>query len=1050
LETVLAQASLKKPVFREDFGQFATVWKEGFIMSSRFTRWLGLTLVAALWLLCSAPHARTQTTVDAAPATYVQYDNLTKIFGVFAPAGNYNPLPPSISRVTTADGQQINSAVFVPVPGKPGQTMPVGVAPAGVANNTMGGYLGAWPGPNVDVLMQQCFAGGFAWNMQGSVATTAGKGYTFTSAAAWNEYAYDLPNPQTNPPAKAAQLTSLSDYTSSWVASFPRPLGFYDHYAQATQSAAAVTNIFGNVTFAAVPQDPFTNGGAGYSRGRQFESPVYASADNLGAGGGPDETAANNSRQIQGNANQFAVLVAFSPDADKMAADIERVYAQLINRGVPALNIAVLYGNMPLGLLPAFPGLGLPQGINVVNDGPATLANFQNLVAGNAATWKAFQSTNVPDANSNLFVYVTGHGTSFEPDGTRLAPVNPGLARSGSSAVEFSVEDALNPDMFPMTTLQISTTTPISDLQLASDQVSIDGIPVGTLAPANPTAITDMSEYVGSTYTYDLQFPSVDYAASTDGAPVLVDIAGLLSGLDSLQNNAVVAITLDDGDGTVITTVEPVPEPSTITLFTTGLVGFLVYGRRREKRLVFNHALSCVPISRKERKPRSLGLRILPAVVLGLLIGGSAPLFADFFHPQPVDLDALRLPKEVEELNKALASFQKADYEQCLKFLEAAGKKHPDLLPPRLILAKLFLVNNQLPQGRAALEQAAIESPSHPELYLVFGRLALQEGRLTDAQLHFDKAIELAKEGKWNEQLRQTFQGDAQDGLAGVAEHRHDWTAAAAVLSARLKLTPKNGVARQRLGMALFHQGKRDQAADELLHASRDDRKLEPAPLILVRLYTEMGNRDHAAKWLAYGIEQNPKDPRVHLGQARWLLEQNRATEAQRAVEVAAKLDAQSREVQWLNGLIAWHLKDYAAAEQTFQALFQDTPGDFAVSNQLALALVEQANDSKRRKALQLAEINARLYPRSGEALSTLGLVYSRLDRLDEAEKALRAALSGGSGSSDTVYYLACLLTERGQSEEAKRLLKLSLGASGHFAFRKEAREKLARLDKKP
>jgi tetratricopeptide (TPR) repeat protein len=437
-------------------------------------------------------------------------------------------------------------------------------------------------------------------------------------------------------------------------------------------------------------------------------------------------------------------------------------------------------------------------------------------------------------------------------------------------------------------------------------------------------------------------------------------------------------------------------------------------------------------------------------MALCLLTGAATPLRADVIHPPPVDLDALRLPKQVNELDKAIQLFQKGEYEQCLKLLQATEKERSDLLPAHLVLAKLFLQSNQLPQGRAALEQAAIESPLHPELYLVFGRLALLEGRPTDAQLHFDKAIELAKEGKWSEQQRRTFQGDAHDGLAGVAEHRRDWTAAAAVLSARLKLTPTNGLARQRLGVALFHQGKRDQAADELLHASRDDRKLEPAPLILVRLYTEMGNHNHAAKWLAYGIEQDPKDPRLHLGQARWLLEQNRATEAQRALETAAKLETKLSEVQWLSGLIAWNMKDYVAAEKAFQALYQESPGDFAVSNQLALALVEQGHDSKRRKAVQLAEINARLYPQSGEALSTLGLVYYRLGRMDEAEKALRASLSGGSGSSDTVYYLACLLIERGQSGEAKRLLILTLEASGLFSFREEAREKLAQLDRKP
>lgn len=440
----------------------------------------------------------------------------------------------------------------------------------------------------------------------------------------------------------------------------------------------------------------------------------------------------------------------------------------------------------------------------------------------------------------------------------------------------------------------------------------------------------------------------------------------------------------------------------------------------------------------------------LRGMVVCVLMVGPAVVRGDFLKPPPVDLDALRLPKGVEELNKAIACFQKGDYEQCLKLLQTAKEKRPNLVPPRLILAQLFLLHKQVNQGRAALEQAAIENAAHPDVYLVFGRLALQEGRLTDAQLHYDKVLDLALASQWSETQRQTFQGDAYDGAASVAERRRDWPAAFAALSARLKLTPKNGSARQRLGVVLFHQGQRDEAADVLLRSSRDDPKLEPAPLLLARLYSAIGNRDQAAKWLKFGIEQDPKDLRVYLGQARWFLEQDQAAEAQRAVEIAVKLDPKSHDVQWLRGLINWNLKDYAAAERTFQVLHEEAPGDFAVSNQLALALIQQSEDPKRQKAVQIAEINARLFPNSGEALSTLGLAYYRLGRIEEAEKALRSSLSGGSGSSDTVYYLARLLAERGQSDEAKRLLKLALDAAGLFAFRKEARDQLDRLDKKP
>jgi tetratricopeptide (TPR) repeat protein len=440
--------------------------------------------------------------------------------------------------------------------------------------------------------------------------------------------------------------------------------------------------------------------------------------------------------------------------------------------------------------------------------------------------------------------------------------------------------------------------------------------------------------------------------------------------------------------------------------------------------------------------------RILPDVAICLLLGGPAPLPADFFPPPPVDLDSLRLPKEVEELNKAIQSFQQGDYEQTLKLLQAAGKKHESLLPPRLILAKLFLLHNQGKQGRDVLEQAALETPEHPEIYLIFGQLALQEGRFTDARLHFNRATELARSKQWPLALQEEFLRDAHAGCASEAEQRRCWTDAEPALTAWLKLEPKNGAARQRLGVVLFRQGKHGPARTELEQAEHDDPKLEPAALALGWLYSEIGQRDKAAQWMEAAVKQSPKDFRVHLGYARWLLQQNRVEEARRAGDSAAELAPDSRDTQFVRGLIAWTRKDYATSERLFQALHQQSPGDFAISNQLALALGEQDDEAKRHKALQLAEINARLYPNASEALSTLGLLYYRLGRGDEAEKALRASLSGGAGSSDTIYYLARLLGERGQADEAKRLLKVALDAPGLFSFRKQALGQLEQLNK--
>jgi tetratricopeptide (TPR) repeat protein len=414
-------------------------------------------------------------------------------------------------------------------------------------------------------------------------------------------------------------------------------------------------------------------------------------------------------------------------------------------------------------------------------------------------------------------------------------------------------------------------------------------------------------------------------------------------------------------------------------------------------------------------------------------------------------LDALQLPEGVEEVDKAVEAFQRHEYEQALTLLKAAAKKRPDLTPPRIILAKLFFMDNQAPAGRTALEQAAVDEPEHPEIYVIFGKLALQDNRITDAHLHFDKASVLLRSHKLGDAAKKRLEIDIATGQTMVAERRSDWPAAALALNTWLNLEPKNGRARQRLAQAFFRLGKRDRTSEELNQAVKDEPNLEPAAVSMAQLYLQEGNHAKTEEWMDYAIKVAPEDPKAQMAYARWLLtEKDQADKAKIHADIAAKADPNGAEGKLLRGLIAWQLRDYEAAETIFQALHQDSPADLTASTYLALSLAAQDSDVKQRRALELAEINTRLYPNSRDTLTAVGWVYYRLKRLPEAERSLRAAFATGSTSSDGAYWLARVLWERGQPDDVKKLLKMALDAPGTFVFRKEAKELMEQAEKKP
>jgi hypothetical protein len=393
--------------------------------------------------------------------------------------------------------------------------------------------LRAFPGSIVDVVMQQCFSGGFAPNMQASLGGV--KNYTFTAAAHWNESAL---NDVSHALLGFGPLNSLDNFTRAWVDSFPRNVGLYQHYTDATSGNAA----------AGITQDPFAPGGRLNGR-LSFENPVFAS---------PDPTlnsVANNGRDIITN-NTYAIIVGWSPPLqDRHDANIDRVYEALQGINIRFQNIVVLDGNKDAGTrTDAFPALGLNSHFI---DGKITLANWTNALAGNLFTGKA------PTESSRLLVYNTGHGGSWDANaGTDTVERNSlvGLIRGYFNTNNYQSDAATGivgtSDAGGLVTLQISTRTPLP----AGVTVSVDGDK--PMAVTTPTQVIDLSTMIGSSYTYDVQFPMSDLSSSPLGSPISVE----LDNLSNPSTSLVSAFTLEGGDQIFAAGVSPVAEPSTLIL----------------------------------------------------------------------------------------------------------------------------------------------------------------------------------------------------------------------------------------------------------------------------------------------------------------------------------------------------------------------------------------------------------------------------------------------------------------------------------------------------
>src|SRR5262249_17803226 len=159
----------------------------------------------------------------------------------------------------------------------------------------------------------------------------------------------------------------------------------------------------------------------------------------------------------------------------------------------------------------------------------------------------------------------------------------------------------------------------------------------------------------------------------------------------------------------------------------------------------------------------------------------------------------------------------------------------------------------------------------------------------------------------------------------------------------------------------------------ELRRAVKDDPALDPAPIVMARFIGEAGDAGKAPQGGEYALRSGPPEPKGLLGAGLHYPEHNPVEPARAHTEAPPRFGSAWAAIREARGLVAWHRKGFAAAEERFQEVVVEAPGNIGASCVLALALVEQPSEGKHRRALELAESLARQEPNSGAVLTTLG-----------------------------------------------------------------------------
>ena len=417
------------------------------------------------------------------------------------------------------------------------------------------------------------------------------------------------------------------------------------------------------------------------------------------------------------------------------------------------------------------------------------------------------------------------------------------------------------------------------------------------------------------------------------------------------------------------------------------------------------------------------------------------------------------MSKPIEE---AITLFKNRQFDDARNKLKATCQAHPQLPPAGVIMAQMFVAANQGLAARGELERCVLASPSDPEPYLVFGDLAFQNRQVTESGLCFDKANDLAQAYSANPKRKRNLQIRAYAGQAAVAAAREQHTLEEQLLTKWIGLEPDSTAGYTRLARCQYKQGGKENVSrayatfgklyDEI-DQEKDPAKKVPRPEInMAIMYTQDKLIDNAKKLMDLAMQRAAKDDiNTRLAVSQWALENGDVEMAKEAAAAAYQVDPDSLQAMLLLGVAARYEGDAAKAEQWFRAAHAKTPSNFAVINNLALTLIEQPDETKRRQALEFAQLNQRVNsnlqtPAGREAAATLSWAAFRLGQEANAERGILQVLQSGSISNEAAYHAAQILNDRGRSQQARQILEPLVKQSGYFPGKDDAKTLLAKL----
>jgi predicted Zn-dependent protease len=423
---------------------------------------------------------------------------------------------------------------------------------------------------------------------------------------------------------------------------------------------------------------------------------------------------------------------------------------------------------------------------------------------------------------------------------------------------------------------------------------------------------------------------------------------------------------------------------------------------------------------------------------------GAFPAYANLIFSETLT-NKFAASDEGPDLASARTAFNNGDVagarEQLGKIISVSETlPHPDVQ-----LALWYFNSDREAEGSRTMERLAKTESGRADVRYLFAEIARDEGRYFDAWTHLSAAESARPRKRWSAAYNNHMALLLLEARARTALARADWLLARDLFSTLNGTSLGSAECDLALGQAEFFLNNPTAAEIHFRAAADRNGEDEVIPeLVMARLYNQREDTEETELWFKQGIKlENPEDVEfVRLEYLRWLMKQNRPVDARKVALSANPRAEQARSIEYTLALTDRMRGQYVAAEKRLTGLFKKEPGNFQVSNQLALVLLESAEADKREQGFVVATRNVKALPNAENAVATYAWFLHRRGDSAQAEQLFNRILQGGKASRDTAFYVSEIKLALGKPDEAAAFLQAAQTSKGEFFNRHRLEEK--------